>query len=83
MPIVFMRNLPWPHELGLSGARFNRASICYTARQYLCFKEILALSIVKLDISKFISFGLPEGESVHEQTLPYGSLVRQHLTGDR
>ena len=57
-----MRNLPWLQELGLSGARFNRAIICYTARQDHCIKEILTPSIVKLDIPTFISFRLPEGD---------------------
>jgi len=81
MPKVFVRNLPWPQELGLSGAGFNRASICYTAGQEHCLKEILTPSIVKIDISKFISFGPPEGVSVQEQTSHYRSLER-HLTGD-
>lgn len=68
-------NLPWPQNLGLSGARFKRVSICYTTRQDHCIKEILDLSIVKLDISKFISFGIPEGDNVQEQTSHYRSLV--------
>ena len=63
-------------------ACFNRASVCYTAGQDHCIKEILNPSIVKIDISKFISFGSPVGDSVQEQTSHYRSLER-HLTGDR
>jgi len=82
MPIVFMRNLPWPQELGLSGARFNRTSICYSAGQDHCIKEILTPSIVKINTSKFISFGLPEGDRAREQTSHERSL-KGLLTGHR
>lgn len=75
----------WPQELGLSGSRFNSAIVRYKARQDHFNKETLALLIIKLDIPKFIYFGIQEGDSLQKETSHRHrrSLGRQRLTGDR
>jgi hypothetical protein len=47
------------------------------------FKETVTSSITRLWISRFLSLGLSDGESVWVWTSHIGSLGRQHPTGDR
>jgi hypothetical protein len=62
--VLGISSLRRPQQTALTDNRFYRASHCSTARQNL-FKETVAPSIARLDISKFISLRLPEGDSVH------------------
>jgi hypothetical protein len=59
----------------------SRAGHCYTGRYGHFIKDPVATSIARLDISKFLSFGLPEGQSIQGKTSHHTSLDR-HQTGD-
>jgi hypothetical protein len=83
MPVLCMSNLPRPQQMTLTDTRSNRADHCYTAKQDHFIKDLAVPSVARLDISKFLSFGLPEGESVQEKTSHHTSLDIYHHTGDR
>jgi hypothetical protein len=63
---MYMSNLPRSQQMTLSDARYKRARHCHTARQVHFITGPVVPSITRLDISKFISFGLPEEEIVQE-----------------
>jgi hypothetical protein len=52
--------------MALSDTQCKRARHCNTARQDHFIKGPVAPSIARLDISLFISFGLPEEEILQE-----------------
>ena len=66
MTALCLNNLPRPQQMTLSDTHCKRVRHCYTARQDHFIKCPLAPSIARLDISKFISFKLPEVEIVQE-----------------
>jgi 4'-phosphopantetheinyl transferase EntD len=66
MAVLCMGNLPWPKQMSLSVTHCKRAHHCYTAREDHFIEGPVAPSIARLDISKFLSFGLPEEEIVQE-----------------
>jgi len=65
MPVLCASNLPQPQQTALSGTHFNMYH-CYTALKN-DFTEPVAPLITRPDTSKFLSFGLPERQSVREQ----------------
>lgn len=73
MPVLCVSNLPQPQQTVPSGTPFNHMYHCYTALQNH-FIEPVAPLIARLDTSKFLSFGLPEEQSVQEQTSHHRSL---------
>jgi hypothetical protein len=50
---------------------------------YYHLKERVAPSITRLNIPNFFSLGLPEGESVKEQTWEHRSFEIKHPAADR
>jgi hypothetical protein len=58
-----MSNLLWPQQMALNGTHFNHAGLYYMVRQTHLI-ETVALLNARLDISKFLSSGLPEEDSV-------------------
>jgi len=74
-----MSNVLRPQQVVLSGMRFHCASFCFTARQP--FERTCGPPISRLVIARFISLGLPGGESEQVQTSHCRSLDRQNSTG--
>jgi hypothetical protein len=58
MPLLYMSNMPRPQQMALSGTCFYRASV-FPRQNH--FKEYVAPSITRLDISRFLHLGVPEG----------------------
>jgi hypothetical protein len=66
MTVLCLSNQPQPQQMALSDTRFQRAGLCCTARRNH-ITEPVAPSIAGHDISRFLSLGLTEEESVQEK----------------
>jgi len=68
MPVLCMSNLPWPQQIVLSGIRSHLVGSA--PLQDSRSKGPVAPLIARCEISKFLSVGLLEGESVDTKLTP-------------
>lgn len=66
MTVLCVSNSPRTQQMALSEIQCKRARHFYTERQDNFIKDHVAPSIARLDISRFLSLGLPEEDIVQE-----------------